>query len=357
MDESGLSPEIFAHRAGFGPKETRGKDIYEQNSIPRAAETLETSPGLEIDVTFTKDKVAVVTHDNVNKITYEQFKTQYPSHGTLETWVNWFASNPDLKNKKLYLDLKGTDQDPLELVKLASQLGDRASISSKDPETVLGLLAARDLVIPDTSSPRNKIYLQIPDPIHPDISMGYVDNLYANLGINRQSAEVTGLAHLRPDGVHFYWPENLVKEIVTEVKRHGKITSSKKEARDLGISHLGNIPGLHRLQLERLKAFTAEAKKRGYEVVSGSTATAEVMAEMTKWGVDIIMPNIPTHLPDSIPPSPVTKNITLPEDLHQNTIKIAKGEPYPQDQLRTKYESLMSLVSVKIGFLRKQVGI
>ena len=97
-----VPPKVFAHRAGWTRPERTSEGMREQNSIPRAKETLQEASGCEVDVGFTADGVAVVTHDSVSRLTFEQFKKANPDHASLESWVGWFNTD-DLKDKELYL--------------------------------------------------------------------------------------------------------------------------------------------------------------------------------------------------------------------------------------------------------------
>lgn len=94
--------KIFAHRAGWTEKQRIDGQIHAENSLPRAKETLTKLGGCEIDVGFTSDGVAVITHDNVSKLTFEQFQQKYPDHATLESWIDWYDAE-GMEDKQLYL--------------------------------------------------------------------------------------------------------------------------------------------------------------------------------------------------------------------------------------------------------------
>ncbi|MBD3362894.1 hypothetical protein GF362_04200 [Candidatus Dojkabacteria bacterium] len=98
--------EIIVHRAGFSRPETaEDGSTIEENTIPRAIETLPLSDGCEIDLQFTSEGVGVVTHDRIGKLTFAEFKEQYPNHATLESWVNWFKTD-QLSEKNFILTSK-----------------------------------------------------------------------------------------------------------------------------------------------------------------------------------------------------------------------------------------------------------
>lgn len=369
--EVGESPEIiplkvFAHRAGWTRPERTTEGMREQNSIPRAKETLQEVSGCEVDLGFTADGVAVVTHDNVSRLSFEQFKKANPDHASLESWVGWFATE-DLKDKELYLDLKGTQQDPYRLVELINILGDRVSIGSKDPQTVFKLLLARKLL-----NSQAKVYLQIPEPVHPPTAVRYAENLLTNVGIkleNLTEEEKTLVSDLKPDGLHFYWPENLAKDILSELSRHGdfypaiEALSIRRNGRLASI--VPNIVIFHDLQRARLEHFTRLAKQKGYEVVGGSTASPLAMKRMLEWGVDAVMPNNPevflNHLTPPYTPTEDRKAAD-PADRFIHTKDIKEHELNQElnsgqiDETRKNYLSL-AVRTKKVSVIRQQFGI
>ncbi|MEK7112879.1 MAG: hypothetical protein AAB875_06225 [Patescibacteria group bacterium] len=368
VDESSeiVLPKVFAHRAGWARPERTPEGMREQNSIPRAKETLQEVSGCEVDVGFTKDGVAVVTHDDVSRLSFEQFKKANPDHASLESWVDWFTSD-ELKDKELYLDLKGTQQDPYRLIEAVNTLGDRVSIGSKDPQTVFKLLLARKLL-----NSRAKVYLQIPEPVHPPTAVRYAENLLTNIGIRQEDLneeEKALVSELKPDGLHFYWPENLAKDIISELSRHGdfypaiEAASIRRNGRLASI--VPNIVIFHDLQRARLEHFTRLAKQKGYEVVGGSTASPLAMKRMLEWGVDAVMPNNPevfiNHL---VPPYTPTEDRTVadPADRFIHTKDVKEHDLNQElhssqtDETRKKYLSL-AVRTKKISVIRQQFGI
>lgn len=307
--------DVFAHRAGSrntdldkSPsliqqiKEAKTKqNHWEQNSIENAQDAFGTVNGAEIDITFTQDGVCVVTHDDVSKLTFEEFKEKHPDHATLESWINWL-NQPGMEDKKLYLDLKGTDQDPFKMVEMIEQLGDRVEVGSKDPSTVIRLLLARRLL-----NTQCKIHLQIPDPIHGAIAVRYAQRIVDITGMDREALIKQGIdpeKDLKPDGLHFYWPEDVVKDIVSEMVKHGQfapVSDQSIPVDDKSFSRWKGAPIFNSLgkfiQKRRLRGFVRRAKQAGYDVVAGSTGSPQVMEEMIQWGVDKIMPNDPNYVP------------------------------------------------------------
>jgi len=391
MNESGL--DVYAHRAEW-------QEGGEENNVNLAKEALARVDGVEVDVGFTKDGVAVVTHDNASELSFEEFKKKYPEHATLESWIEWFREEEmvDLK-KKIYLDLKGTAQDPYRLMQLVDGLGERVAIGSKDPRTVARLLLAREILDDGADGDQPKVYLQIPDPVLPRKALDYVDNLWENVGLREEG----GIIKDKPDGVHFYWPENLAKEIVAELCGHGefltvidklKVTGSElvrklKDVEDWRslISELGsfnefrqlvgdlgkkllspkivpNIPILHDLQRRRLWRFTQEAISRGYEVIAGSTASPITMERMIDWGVKAVMPNVTREemLPRQVQNGGKSIELKGPEDQFRNTRKLFEGdlkEELEKKGLEEKREVyLRCAVKMKtVGVVRQQIGL
>lgn len=345
--------EIFAHRSGGWLKENvnhETKDEKGANSITGAMESFKKVGGCEVDVTFTSDGVAVVTHDNVSGINFEEFKRRYPDHATLESWVEWMRQ-PGMEDRKLYLDLKGVDQDPFLLVRELQSLGERVVVGSKDPVTVFKALLARKLL---GSGPR--VYLQIPDPLFPSVAVAYATNIAESAGLSgldEDPASAEKLNGLRPDGVHFYWPENLVKDAVAEVVKHGEFVPVTDSAKTETAVRFPNIPILHDLQRWRLRSFVRRAKAVGLKVMAGSAASAETMKRMVEWGVDGIMPNDPNVSPVVIS----ARETPTIGDKHKNTKSFKEGSltSEPQDNNRVVYDQFARM-TVRVGALNKLMG-
>ncbi len=346
--------KVFAHRAGWLGRRKKNGDIYDQNSLPQAAEALSIVDGVEIDIGFTKDGVAVVTHKNMSKKSFEEFKKGNPNHGTLEDWVSWYKDGPGMDQKEIYFDLKTTDQDPYKLIKLTEELGSRVSIGSKDPNTIFRLLLARDLL-----NSQAKIYLQIPDPAIPELAVEYANKLLDIVGVDSEDPDIKSRkSRLKPDGVHFYWPQNVGTDITAEIKGHGRYVSVLDKTKNPDVVRSPNIPIFHDLQRLRLKRFVTLAKKSGFEVVAGSVASSEVMERMIGWGVDAIMPNIPNESPIL---SDNQQRIEAPKDVHKNTTTILRSpaEAANNDNLdeSEKIYNRLTQNLKKVSTLRQQFGL
>ncbi|MBI3385164.1 LCP family protein, partial [Candidatus Gottesmanbacteria bacterium] len=336
---------VFAHRAGFLETVISLGEVKTQNSIPRAKDSLTIVDGVELDLRFTSDGIAVITHDDVRKMSFEEFKEKNPSHDTLETWVEWFKQK-GMEEKEIYLDLKGTEQDPYKLLQLVSDLGNRVSIGSRDKKTVFKLLLARKIL-----GLKTKIYLQIPDPIfnpfNPSGVLSDAENLGKTVGleakVNHADTEEQEIYNLKADGVHFFWPENLWSAIWSEIQNNGRRVPVTDQSKIPGkIAVFPNIPLFANLQKARLETFVKTAKRLGYEVIGGSTASPAIMQMMIDWGVNTIMPNDPTLLPGFLKRDDSPQNIPDPKGRFLNTRTDLKegnivSEKTESDPLRTKY--------------------
>lgn len=296
--------DVFAHRAGFYKEGETGPGA--ENTFERAEHSLRFVDGLEIDVDFTSDGVAVVTHSKLNKksedgksqrINFEEFKQKFPKHATLESWLDWFAQD-GMESRKLYLDLKGTDQDAFQLLELVQQKGleGRVYIGSKDARTMVKMLLARKSLNLDA-----KIFLQIPDPSNPEKAVSYARSILEQLGVSEPE-----LMNLKPDGLHFFWPENLIKDMISELVQHGEfVPVTDRSVKVPWYKRFPNIPFFHNLQRRRLREFIEESQKAGYEVMAGSAGSPSTMQRMIEWGVRGIMPNVPDRVPDSVKREPL----------------------------------------------------
>ena len=332
--------EVLAHRAGW-------TKTGEQNSVATARETFKQVEGGEIDIEFTADGVAVINHKSaVRKLTLEQFKERYPNHGTLEGWVDWMESDPQMAEKKFYLDLKGTEQDPYRLIEQLRSVGERMRIGSKDPRTVMLLLEARSLLCEEDKGP--EIYLQVPDPMPPSAGVKNAAHLaeYVGLGENLEAMtdeEKERVSKMRPDGLHFFFHENLAKEIVSEAAGHGEYHPVSDENPSETSTPFPNIPIAYNLQQWRIKRFVEQAKKAGFKVAAGSSGSAESLERMiTQWNVDIVMPNNPEEIPQSqqeIQAEKVatTQDIGLPRDQYKNE----HGSRLKEGDLQKELEELV----------------
>lgn len=366
---------LFGHRGGSWEAEERGRkeNIAAQNSWERITRGLKSLGGVEADVRLTKDGVPVLVHRSVKGMSLAQFKKKYPNHGTLEGLVDWFARR---KGGEVYLDLKDAGEiDAWSLIELVAKLEGRVIIGAKDPQAVAKLLLARKLLGKEREV---KIFLQIPDPAVPKKAVEYAKHLVRNAGWREENLtkeEWKMVKDLQPDGVHFFFPENLLKDLVAEIVGHGAWVPVGEKLRNSRavVLPFPNIPLFHDLQRRRLKKFVEEALRAGYRVIAGSAAGKEINQRMIEWGVMAIMPNIPDYLPPEVVAQLKEKQtkdkaekIQPPsrEERFRATISFRRKEPTEKgleegdsDSPRDKYLQLVRKMGKGVGPIRQQIGI
>lgn len=296
----------YAHRGGGMVKGQA------ESTWTAAIAALKFVDGLEIDCALTADGVAIVTHAKVSKKNSAEFLSKHQYHMTLESWVDWFNNDPALKNKYIYIHLKTTKIDAYNFIKLLKPLGKRSSVGSIDPGVVAKLLIARKLLAAES-----EIYLQIPSLVNAKATVNYANKLAKRTGLNKlplnpENSEIDKdfLNNLRPDGLHYYWPENILRPFVSNLSGDGVYISpselKKMKAKNPGIvakeglKGFANVKGLHTLQKRELRNFVIGAKHAGYKIISGFTASPELLKLQADWGADAVMPDIPSLLPDEL---------------------------------------------------------
>lgn len=288
---------VLAHRAGFTRPTRKPKGgLRVQNSVPNAILSLSLCDGCEVDVGFTSDNIAVITRDVVKKLNLKKFKEHNPDHATLESWFEWYKDK-SLQKKYLYLDLKTDTQNPLKLLKAGQFLKNRLLIGSSDLKTVIKCLLAKKIL-----KSKAIIILQIPNPVYSQWAINYADRIKENLIIPKELAKKHSalIKNLKPDGLHFFFPESTIKGAFSELIGHGQIAPLLERGTPSGYLRFTTLPGFSHLRSFVLKNFVEEAKKRGYMVIGGSTASIGSMMQMIGWGVDTLMPNDPEYLPKRV---------------------------------------------------------
>lgn len=307
--------EIFTHRAGWIVD-------GEPNSVVQAGEVFGKGVnGCEIDVRSTADGALVVTHENVSNKTLEQFLIDNPNKVTLESWIEWMKQ-PELEGKEIYLDLKEGGYDPYKLIELVKDLGERVVIGAKYPDVVVKLLIARKIL-----GSKTRMILQIPDPAIPEVAVNYASNLANVVGLGSLPEGVVN-EDIKPDGVHFYFPENIAKDLISEVRGDGESVPVTDKNKPKSARRFPNIFGLHNLQRERLKRFTQKAKAAGFKYVfAGSAESAQTNQRMIGWGVNAIMPNNPDVLPVGVKAVSIDNKLPIspPEDRGRNEKKMVEA--------------------------------
>lgn len=324
MDEKRV--DVFAHRAGFYKEGETGPGA--ENTFERAKHSLRFVDGLEIDVDFTADGVAVVTHDKLfrkgedgkkYKLYFDEFKEKYPKHATLESWLDWF-SQEGMEGKKLYLDLKGTEQDSFQLLEAVQSKGlaDRVFIGTKDARTLTKLLLARKALDVDS-----KIFLQIPDPASAEKAVAYARTILSKLGVDEKRSDLQGL---KPDGLHFFWPDNFLKDVIAEFVKHGEfVPMTDRSVKVPWYRRWPNFPVFYNMMQARIRDFVSRSQEEGYEVIMGSTGSPASMQRWIERGVVGVMPNVPDRMPEALKREPLPVD-AIPEPNSQFTNELRMRE-------------------------------
>lgn len=338
VDNSDQRLDVLAHRGGMTLASPG-------NSIAAGKEAFAATDGAEIDLSFTKDGVCVITHKDTSNLTFEEFKEKYPGHATLETWIDWLQM-PDMRDKKLYLDLKTTDQDPFKLVELVQKLEGRVHIGSKDTATVVQLLLARKLL-----GAKCEVYLQIPEPLSGRLAVDYAQRVSEIVGLDKDELARLGvdINDLKPDGIHFFWPNDVLQSLEWEKVGHAQFISegdtsipsddeffvkwkSNPFFKLIGHNWLGKW-----MQRKRILGLIRHAKQAGFKVIGGATNTPKEHEQLVEAGVDMIMPNSTrprhlgevvrdkAHLPNRSRDESAFFRQTAPKDNFKHTANISKG--------------------------------
>lgn len=328
---NGTKTELFVHRAGW--RSWSDKKALIENTFSSAQESLshEEIVGVEIDLSITSDGKGWISHSNTKNETLDQCKKDHQGEGSFESWLEWFSKTPELSEKQIYLDLKTTDQDPFLLLQTIQKfsMDNRVRIGTKDAQYAKELLLARMVLKMDGT----KVILQFPDPaslpgldaVTSKAPIGIVRSMFSpnkEQDVKRSSYDekayldlanlyeevfhtplvykgMKDLTALKPDGVHFFWPEDFRTAVKAEKQKSGSVVMEGDESYVGNPAEVKRVPGAS-LQEARLKRFIEEKKRDGYTIYGGSAASPETMQRMMDWGVDVLMPNDPDNLPQTL---------------------------------------------------------